>query len=171
MSRWTTEFDSYVSWVRAQQADDVPVNCPVEDAAHVAIVTLHDGSFVPQRILDAPRLGGVVENGELERAVFPECAFSISVTSAMKRKPRLRMVFMTSCAAPLSPTACRAALMRLLSVASDTMRPFQTDAIRSSLETTCARFSIRKARMLNTWGSTGTKSSPCRNSKPDVSSA
>jgi hypothetical protein len=68
VSRWTTEFDSYVSWVRAQQADDVPVNCPVEDAAHVAIVTLHDGSFVPQRILDAPRLGGVVENGELERS-------------------------------------------------------------------------------------------------------
>ena len=42
---------------------------------------------------------------------------------------------------PLSPTALRAALMRLVSVASETIRPPQTDAMRSSLVTTRSRFS------------------------------
>jgi hypothetical protein len=68
VSPWTTEFDSYVSWISARCADDMPVSCPVEDADNVAIVTLHDGSFVPQRILDAPRLREVVDSGELARS-------------------------------------------------------------------------------------------------------
>ncbi|MGB0590067.1 MAG: hypothetical protein ACPGU1_10345 [Myxococcota bacterium] len=68
MSRWTTEFDSYVSWIASKAPDDVPVSCPADDAASVAIVTLHDGAYVPQRILDAPRLREVVDKGELERS-------------------------------------------------------------------------------------------------------
>ena len=44
---------------------------------------------------------------------------------------------------PLSPIAFRAALMRLVSVESDTMRPPQTEAMRSSLLTTRSRFRTR----------------------------
>ncbi len=53
------------------------------------------------------------------------------------------MVRITAWFLPLSPTAVRAALMRLVSVDSETMRPFQMLSIRSSLETTWSRFSTR----------------------------
>ena len=46
-----------------------------------------------------------------------------------------------SCCSPLSPTALRTAVMRLLSVDSETMRPPQTAAMISSLVTTRSRFS------------------------------
>ena len=51
------------------------------------------------------------------------------------------MVRISLCSSPLSPTALRAALMRLVSVDSETMRPSQIAAIRSSLVTTRSRFS------------------------------
>jgi hypothetical protein len=50
------------------------------------------------------------------------------------------MVRITFWFRPLSPMAFRAALMRLVSVDSDTIRPLQTEAIRSSLLTTRSRF-------------------------------
>jgi hypothetical protein len=53
------------------------------------------------------------------------------------------MVRIKACCSPLSPIALRAAAMRLVSVDSDTIRPCQTDAIRSSLLTTRPRFSSK----------------------------
>ena len=53
------------------------------------------------------------------------------------------MVRISFCASPLSPTALRAALMRLVKVESDTIRPPQIEARRSSLLTTRSRFSTR----------------------------
>ena len=65
MTGWTTEFDSYVSWVESKASDELPVSCPDADLSRVAVVTLHDGSYVPQGILDAPALRPVFESGEL----------------------------------------------------------------------------------------------------------
>ncbi len=64
-------------------------------------------------------------------------------TSPTKRSPFLGMVRISRCSPPLSPTAFRAALMRLVRVDSETIRPPQTEAIRSSLLTTRSRFSSR----------------------------
>ena len=50
-----------------------------------------------------------------------------SSTVPTKRMPLRAMVRISRCSSPLSPTALRAALMRLVSVESDTMRPPQTD--------------------------------------------
>ena len=50
---------------------------------------------------------------------------------------------MNRCASLLSPTALRTVVMLLLKVDSETMRPFQTAAIRSSLLTTRSRFVTR----------------------------
>src|SRR5216684_740316 len=61
-------------------------------------------------------------------------------TAPMKRRPLRGMVRISCCFWPLSPTAFRAALIRLVSVDSDTIRPPQTEAIRSSLLTTRSRF-------------------------------
>ncbi len=60
-----------------------------------------------------------------------------------KRKPLRAMVRIRLCCSPLSPMALRAALMRLVRVESDTTRPCQTAAMRSSLLTTRSRCSIR----------------------------
>ena len=65
------------------------------------------------------------------------------VNSPTKRKPLRAIVRISFCSSPLSPTARRAALIRLVNVESDTMRPPQTDAMRSSLLTTRSRFSTR----------------------------
>ena len=67
---------------------------------------------------------------------------------------------MTDCVLPLSPTARLAALMRLLNVESETMRPPQTASISSSFPTTRWRFLMRVRRRLNTWGSTSTGPDP-----------
>ena len=53
------------------------------------------------------------------------------------------MVRISFWSSPLSPTAFRAALMRLVRVESETIRPPQTEAMRSSFLTTRSRFSIR----------------------------
>ena len=45
------------------------------------------------------------------------------------------MVRISFCSSPLSPTAFRAAFMQLVRVESDTIRPPQTEAMRSSLLT------------------------------------
>ena len=70
-------------------------------------------------------------------------SFDCMRTSPTKRKPRRAMVRMSFWPSPLSPTAFRAALMRLVKVDSETIRPSQTEAIRSSLLTTRSRFRIR----------------------------
>ena len=64
-------------------------------------------------------------------------------TSPTKRNPLRAMVRISFCAPPLSPTARRAALMRLVKVDSDTIRPPQTDAMRSSLLTMRSRLRRR----------------------------
>ena len=69
--------------------------------------------------------------------------FTCSVTVPVNRKPLRAMVRISRCASPLSPIALRAALMRVASVESETMRPPQTEAMRSSLLTTRSRFCIR----------------------------
>ena len=64
-------------------------------------------------------------------------------TAPTNRMPLRAMVRISLCSSPLSPTALRAALMRLVRVESDTIRPPQTDAMRSSLLTTRSRFCTR----------------------------
>ncbi len=68
MSAPTTEFSNHVSWVEAPVDPMVPTTCPQDDAAKVAIVTLHDGGFAPRRILEAPNLAAVASDGALERS-------------------------------------------------------------------------------------------------------
>ena len=67
---------------------------------------------------------------------------------------------MRRCSPPVSPTALRAELMRLVNVESDTIRPSQTAAKRSSLERTRSRFFAGSAIRSNTWGSSATCSEP-----------
>src|SRR4029077_3056677 len=97
--------------------------------------------------------------------------FPFDVTAPTKRKPFRDIVRTSRCCPPLSLTALRTALMRLSSVESDTIRPFQTDAIKSSLLTTRSRFSTRWTRISKTWGSTGIIAPPARNSRRSLSSA
>ena len=66
-----------------------------------------------------------------------------SRTTPTKRMPRPRKVRIRRCAFPLSPIAVRAALMRVVIADSETMRPFQTAARRSSLLTTRSRCRTR----------------------------
>ena len=56
-------------------------------------------------------------------ALTADGACLLSVTPDTKRKPLRATVRMTRCSFPLSPTAFLAALMRLVSVDSDTIRP------------------------------------------------
>ena len=63
---------------------------------------------------------------------------------------------MSRCAVPSSPIAVRAALMRLLRVDSETMRPCQTASSTSSRLTTRSRLRIRNSSRSKTWGSTST---------------
>ena len=60
-------------------------------------------------------------------------------TAPTKRTPLRGRVRIRRCSSPLSPMAARAELTRLLRVASETMRPRQTAAIRSSRLTTRSR--------------------------------
>ena len=97
-----------------------------------------DGSWISSRRLDAP----------------VDWSTDCVRTAPTKRRPLRGMVRISFWSSPLSPTALRAALMRLVSVDSDTIRPPQTAAIRSSLLTTRSRFCTRYTRRSNTWGST-----------------
>ena len=66
-----------------------------------------------------------------------------TLTSPTNRMPLRDAVRIRRCSLPLSPSALRSELMRLVSVDSDTIRPPQIDATRSSLVTTRSRFSTR----------------------------
>lgn len=57
-------------------------------------------------------------------------------------------------------SACGAAFKRVVNAASETMRPFQTALIRSSLLTTRSLFRIRESRRSKTCGVIGTASTP-----------
>ena len=81
-------------------------------------------------------------------------------TSPTKRTPRRGTVRISRCSSPLSPTARRAALMRLTRVESETTRPPHTEAMRSSLATTRLRFSTRWTSTSNTCGSIATGVAP-----------
>ena len=72
--------------------------------------------------------------------------------------------------APLSPTALRAALMRLVSVESDTIRPPHTEAMRSSLLTTRSRFSHQINQQVEHLRLDGNGVVPCRSSRRSISS-
>ena len=98
----------------------------------------------------------------LRRILRPR-AGAWSLTSATKRNPRLCSVRMKTWSLPLSPSARRAALMRLLKAASDTMRPCQMVSINSSLLTMRSRLRTRWTSRSKTCGSTRT-ASPARRS-------
>ena len=66
-----------------------------------------------------------------------------SDTSATNRMPLRATVRISRCSPPVSPTAFLAALMRLVSVESETIRPPYTAAMRSSLLTTRSRLWMR----------------------------
>ena len=65
----------------------------------------------------------VGDNGEEQKLIR---------TSPTKRKPLRAMVRISFCSSPLSPTALRAALMRVVKFDSETKRPDQTASSRSS---------------------------------------
>ena len=83
---------------------------------------------------------------------------------------RLVTVRISRCSSPLSPIALRVALIRLSRVESDTIRPPQTEAIRSSLLTTRSRFWIRYNSRSNTCGSRETSPESRRSSRRSESS-
>jgi hypothetical protein len=58
-------------------------------------------------------------------------------------------VLIKCCFSPVSPIALRAAFRRVVSAASETMRPFQTALMRSSLLTTRSLFRIRYSSSLS----------------------
>ena len=97
-------------------------------------------------------------------------AFEAGANVPTKRRPLRGTVRISLWSSPLSPIALRAALMRLVSVESDTIRPPQTEAMRSSLLTTRSRFSMRWTRRSNTCGSTEIDSEPRQSSRRSVSS-
>jgi len=66
-----------------------------------------------------------------------------SRTMPIKRTPFRGKVRIHRCAAPLSPSALRAAFMRAASAESETIRPPHTACSRSSLLTTRSRFCTR----------------------------
>jgi len=66
-----------------------------------------------------------------------------SVTSPTNRTPLRAMVRISRCSTPLSSTARRAALIRLVSVDSETTRPFQIASSRLSRVTTRSRLRTR----------------------------
>ena len=66
-----------------------------------------------------------------------------SRTVPTKRNPFRGSVLIRRCSSPESPIALRATFNRVVSAASETMRPSQIAAIRSSLLTTCSRLRIK----------------------------
>ena len=80
---------------------------------------------------------GGCRSGDALKSLF------LTSTGAMKRNPFLAKVRMKFCLSPLSPIAFLTALIRLVRVDSETIRPPHTVAMRSSFETTRSRFSIR----------------------------
>ena len=72
-----------------------------------------------------------------------DVGFCTSRISPTKRKPLRGSVRISRCSSPLSPIAVRAALMRVVSANSETMRPCQMAAIRSSLVMTRSRWRIK----------------------------
>ena len=76
-----------------------------------------------------------------------------SVDLPTKRIPLRGKVRIRRCASPLSPMALRAALIRLVRVDSETIRPPHTASSRSSLVTTRSRLRIRCTSRSKTCGS------------------
>ncbi len=104
-------------------------------AGHVGEGQHGDGGPIRQRQRRARRLTAYRAAAARRRRRSAACA-----PSPTKRMPLRAMVRISFCSSPLSPIALRAALMRLVSVESDTTRPPQTEAMRSSLLTTRSRF-------------------------------
>ncbi len=84
--------------------------------------------------------------------------------------PRPWTVRITACRCPSSPTARRAALIRLVRADSPTNRSPQTSSSSSCFDTTRSRWATRWTRTSNTRGSTWIGSSPRRSSKRIASS-
>ena len=91
-------------------------------------------------------------------------------TAPTKRSPLRATVRISFCSAPLSPTAVRAALTRLVRVESETILPSHTAANISSLLTTRSRLRSRYSSRSNTCGSTATGAEAQSNSRRAVSS-
>src|SRR5260370_22749472 len=73
-----------------------------------------------------------------------------SSTVAGKRKPLRGSVWISWCFSTVSAIALRTAFRRVVSAASETMRPFQTALMRSSLLTTRSLLRIRYSSRSNT---------------------
>ena len=101
------------------------------------------------------RPGGTARSG---RSPSPDS----SSTGAMKRYPRPWTVCTTRWSRPVSPTAWRSCLIRVVKADSDTKSWPQTVSSSSDLVTTRSRCSTRWASTSNTCGSTCTNSSPRR---------
>ena len=97
-------------------------------------------------------------SGSASAVAPPGSGGRCSRTSPTKRTPLRAIVRMVCWRSPLSPTARRSELMRLVSVDSDTIRPPQTEAMRSSLLTTRSRFATRWTKRSKTCGSSGISS-------------
>ena len=93
----------------------------------------------------------------------------LSCTSPTNRRPLRDSVLISRCSFPLSPSATRAALIRVASADSDTIRPPHTASIKSSLLTTRSRLAIRNCRTSKTCGWSGITRGPRRNSRWSVS--
>src|SRR5216684_2870079 len=94
---------------------------------------------------------------------------STSLTPPTNRMPLRETVRIRRCSLPVSPIALRTALMWLVSVDSDTIRPSHTACRRSSLVTTCSRLWTRKSSRSNTFGPTGMSSDPRLSSRRSAS--
>jgi len=119
---------------------------------------------------DSAPLGRAAVPGSADISGANAAGTSSSRTSPTKRTPLREKVRIRVCVPPLSPSARRAAAIRLSSAASETMRPPHTDAKRSSLLTTRSRFCSRWTRRSNTCGSSAICSLPRLNSRRAVSS-
>ena len=106
---------------------------------------------------------GVMEAGAASPAAC--CAR----TAPTKRTPLPIVVRINRCSPPLSPMARRAALIRLARVDSETIRPPQTEASKSSLLTTRSRLPTRNTSRSNTFGSTESNAGPRRSSRRSMS--
>jgi hypothetical protein len=114
-------------------------------------------------------------SGKVKAGRVPDCGdvepswSCCSCTVPTKRKPLRSRVLIRRWSWPLSPMAPRAALMRVVSADSETMRPAQTAPIRSSLLTTRSLLRIKYDRMSKTCGSTVINCVPRRSSRRSVS--
>ena len=88
------------------------------------------------------------------------------LTSPTNRNPLRAIVRIRRCSSPLSPIALRTALMWLVRVDSETIRPPQTASSSSSLLTTRSRFSHQIEQQVEDLRPDGDRLGPARQLPP-----